>query len=522
MTVGELLRRTTKVSAERIAVIDSGRLITYAEFNVRVNRFANGMLGLGVQRGDRVAVQMDNRVEALEIFAACAKVGAVYLPLDGRTPTAQTEALLADSQAAMLVTDKDHRPVSPPELPSTRVLVVGAYGEPEGSYEMVLASASGDEPDVTAEPDDIVCLVYTSGTTGRPKGVCTTHRQMTAYLHVPLEEYELDQDSRYLVLYPHSSSAVTNSIIVPAWACGSAVVLEDVRDITADQIMTVIQRHEVTHLGAVPAMLARILELLADTERRSMYDLSSLVTIWYGSTPMAPAMAERLLRVLGPVFVHVYGMTEFTGTATTLGKHEHERIASGEADHIASCGRPVSGVELEIVDDADLPLPPGAVGEIRLRSESMMLGYWRDPDRTAEAIRGGWLYTGDLGRQDESGYVYIVDRKKDLIVRNGEHIASKEIEDALHVHEAVLEAAAIGVPDEEAGEQIHAYVTLRSGSQASVDDIRAAALSSLAESKMPQSITILDALPKNAVGKVQKAALREWQAAGSLTGSVPN
>jgi fatty-acyl-CoA synthase len=263
-------------------------------------------------------------------------------------------------------------------------------------------------------------------------------------------------------------------------------------------------------------MLARVLELLNGPDADA-YDLSSLVTIWYGSTPMAPAMAERLLRVFGPVFVHVYGMTEFTGTATTLGKEEHELIARGDSDRIASCGRPVDGVELEIVGQDDRPVAGGDVGEIRMRSDFAMEAYWRDPERTSQTIRGGWLYTGDLGRQDASGYVYIVGRKKDLIIRNGEHIASKEIEDALHVHEAVLEAAAIGVPDPSVGEEIHAFVAVASDIDVSIDDIRAAASTRLPESRMPKSITILPSLPKNAVGKIQKVVLRERYGQGVLT-----
>lgn len=506
-TLGDLLAASAQQRPDSLAVIDRGRALTYGELDERANRVAHAMSEGGLARGARVAVQMDNRVEAVEIFAACAKAGFTYVPLDSRMDPLTVGTLLVDCGAELLITDEAHRPSPEDLLADLWTLVVGEEISGDSSLAERERAASPDPPAVTAGPDDIACLLYTSGTTGRPKGVCTTHRQLVSYVSIPVDEYDLDPDSRYLVLYPHSSAAVTNSIIAPAWETGCALVLVDVTGITPAQILDTVSRERVTHFGAVPTMLVRLLGELGPG--RPSYDLGSLTTVWYGSTPMAPAVVERLLAALGPVLVHVYGMTEFTGTATTLGKEEHQRIAGGDRRRLASCGCAVAGVDLEVVGDAGTPVATGEVGEIRLRSDFVMDGYWKDPERTGHALRDGWLRTGDLAYLDDDDFVYIVDRKADLIVRNGTRVASKEVEDALHHHEAVLEVAVVGAPYESADEQIYAYVALAPDRTVAIEELFETAAGVLDEDKRPSKIRVLDSLPKNAVGKIQKGELRQ-------------
>jgi acyl-CoA synthetase (AMP-forming)/AMP-acid ligase II len=326
-------------------------------------------------------------------------------------------------------------------------------------------------------------------------------------------EYLLRPTSRLLALYPHTSTASTNCAFVPAWLVGATLVIDDVRHFTAERFLANIEKYKVTHATAVPTMLVRILRHVE--EAGLVNDVSSLEAIAYGSAPIAPDVTRRLLEFFGPIFMQVYGMTESNGIVCSLRRNEHDPTTPQGVQRLRSCGGAVVGAELEVVDEADVKCAPGVMGELRFRSNYLMLEYWNDTARTLETLKDGWLYSGDLGTMDEDGYLYILDRKKDLIISGGQNIVSKEIEDVLYEHPAVVEAAVIGVPDDEWGERVHAIVSLTDAA-VTADDLIAYLASRLASFKRPRAIDILPELPKNPVGKIAKAQLREpfWRDAG--------
>ena len=329
-----------------------------------------------------------------------------------------------------------------------------------------------------------------------------------------LPEYGLTAGSRLLALYPHSSAASTNCAFGPAWILGATLIVDDVQHFTAARFLSNIERYQVTHATAVPTMLVRILRHVEEAGLE--HDVPSLQRVAYGSAPIAPSVTARLIETFGPIFMQVYGMTEVSGICCTLRAGEHDTSDEAGMARLRSCGKPVPGAEVEVVADDGMACAAGELGEVRIRSDFLMREYWNDPVRTGETLRGGWLYSGDIGRADEAGYIYIVDRKKDLIISGGQNIVSKEIEDALYEYPGVLGAAAIGVPDDEWGERVHAFVAFADGRTPPAAGLQAFLAGRLASFKRPRAIDILPALPKNSVGKIAKSQLRDpfWKEAG--------
>ncbi len=403
-------------------------------------------------------------------------------------------------------------------MPGLRLLITTAPDgtRPSGAldFETLIAQAPSAPPPY-ARSDSRAFIIYTSGTTGHAKGVTTTQREILhqAFTAI-LPEYGLTPGSRLLALYPHSSAASTNCALAPAWVLGATPIVDDVQHFTAERFLSNIERYQVTHATAVPTMLVRILRHLE--EAGLTHDVSSLQRVAYGSAPIAPSVTAKLVETFGPIFMQVYGMTEVSGICCTLRADEHDAASEAGMARLRSCGKPVPGAEVEVVADNGMVCAAGEIGEVRIRSDFVMNEYWNDPARTAETVRGGWLYSGDIGRTDEDGYIYIVDRKKDLIISGGQNIVSKEIEDALYEFPGVLEAAAIGVPDEEWGERVHAFVSFADGRESSAAELQEFLVDRLASFKRPRAIGILPALPKNSVGKIAKSHLREpfWKETG--------
>ena len=356
--------------------------------------------------------------------------------------------------------------------------------------------------DVSAADDFFIC--YTSGATGDSKGVLHQHRQSIAHAPVVNLSYGLDASSKLLLVYPHNSIASINMFYVPAWLCGASVVLTDQRHFSAERWLELVQREKVTHCHLVPTMLFRILE----TARLKSTDCSSLRTIGYGSAPMPTERVERLMEAFGNILIQGYGMTEVSSIAAILDKKDHLDAILHHRERLNACGRAAFGCELRVVDDDGRDVATGAVGEIVFRGAQLMSGYWNDPEKTAETIKGGWLYSGDMARLDADGYIYIVDRKKDLIISGGANISSREVEEALYWHPSVREAGVIGTADEEWGERPHAFISLFSGATATAEELIAFCRERIAHYKCPAGIDIIDELPKNAVGKILKTELR--------------
>jgi acyl-CoA synthetase (AMP-forming)/AMP-acid ligase II len=513
MHYGTFVSRHAARYPDRIALLGDGYAVSYAELDKRSNRLAHALRGLGLAAGDRIALMTDNRWECVEVMVAAAKAGLVFVPLDFRLDDAAASHLLRHSGARAAVIGGSH--VEQAARLSARSPVEhwiqldsdpDADGRDPGAlgYAELLAGSDPAPVRPLVADDAGFCILYTSGTTGVPKGVYFTHQQTMDNAMAVLVEYGVTASSRYLVSYPHNSAGSVNHVIGPVLIAGGALIIGDVRNFDAERYYATVERYRITHSQLVPTMVFRL--LAAETTR----DLSSLTTVGYASAPIpAPRVAEMLDR-FGPIFIQAFGMTETCSVATVLGKADHADAVAGTGREaiLASCGRASYGVEVAVVDDDDQPVPPGTLGEVVMRGRWLLRAYWQDEELTAATNRGGWLHSGDVGYLDAQGYLYLVDRKKDLLIIGGANIASKEIEDVLYEIPGVLEAAVIGASDEEWGERPHAVLSPAPGHQLDPGAVHAHCRDRLPTIKRPVRVTITETLPKTSTGKISKPQLR--------------
>jgi len=509
MNVLYALRRAKQFHANSPAAIDAGRTITYAQFAERVACLANALRDLGMQRGDRVAVLMLNSARYLELYHAVPLAGAVVVPINIRWNQEDMVFALADSGARLLVVDDYFARLEPAlgaALPDLAYLFAGNGPCPGGmaNYEACLAAASPKIPD-TPDPadDDLVGLFYTSGSTGGPKGVMLSHKNICANALYGTVVMAISPDWVFLHAAPmfHLADAgIVYSIVMQGGANCFLPAFDP------EACLRAIERHRITHTALVPAMA----NMLVNHPAIDRYDTSSLRTILYGGSPMPLEVLRRAREKLHCHFAQAYGLSEASPVLTYLGPEDHN-FENAEAQFIPvkSGGKPILGVEVKVVDPLDRELPPGEVGEIVARGANIMKGYWNQPAITADTLRGGWLHTGDMGAFDSQGYLYILDRKKDMIKPGGENVYSPEVEAAIASHPDVLEVAVIGVPDPKWTEAVKAVVVKRPDSalteQALIDFCRAR----MTHFKCPTSVDFVDALPKGGTGKLQKNVLRE-------------
>ena len=499
MHYGTLVSRHATRHPGRVALVDESGTRTYAELDERTDRLATALRAKGLRDGDRVALITDNRLECVEVMVAAAKAGLVFVPLDFRLDDRAATHLLRHSGSLLAFVGASHREQAS-RLTDTPVRT---WIDLDDGYERLIADTA-PEPLPTAQDDAGFCILYTSGTTGVPKGVFFTHQQTMDNAMAVIVEFGIDADTRYLVSYPHNSAGSVNHVFGPVLMAGGRLVLGDVRGFDAQRYFTVVERERITHSQLVPTMVFRLLASDADRGR----DISSLTTVGYASAPIPAPKVKEMLARFGPIFVQAYGMTETCSFATVLTKADHESVGTDREGVLASCGRATYGVEVAIVDDEDRPAPPGTTGEVVMRGRWLFESYWDDPVLTEQTYRGGWLRSGDVGYLDEQGYLYLVDRKKDLLIIGGANIASKEIEDALYAVPGVLEAAVIGVPDEEWGERPHAVVVPRPGETVDAAAVHAHCREHLPTIKRPVAVTVRAAMPKTSTGKISKPALR--------------
>ncbi|MGZ6978249.1 MAG: class I adenylate-forming enzyme family protein [Acidimicrobiia bacterium] len=515
-------------------VVQGDRRLTYAEHNALVRRAATALLERGVVPGDRVAVLSANNVEWVVMFWACAVIGAACVPLNAWWKAEELEFALADSGANVLFCDPKRWAVVRDvvgNLDELEHIFVMDLDEPDGparpGTELLAPDDPGALPDVAVHEDDLLAILYTSGTTGRPKGATITHRQALANLQnlaclgaiASAEGASVGPragvQTAYLLVVPlfHVTGAL--STMVPGYASGGKLVLMPPGKFDPDQAMAIIEREQVTNIGGVPTVMWRIVE----AETFEQYDLSSVSRIGYGGAPAAPELVERI-RVAFPqvrdTLSTAYGLTETASVATS-------NAGAGYLAHPSSVGRAAPTVEIQIIDVDGNPVPVGTNGEIALRCPTIMSrGYWNRPDATdAATLPGGWFRSGDIGYLDDDGYVYLVDRAKDMIIRAGENVYCVEIEHVLAEHPDVLDAAVVGVPHKQLGEEVKAVVQLRRGSTTTTEHLRAYCAERLAGFKVPEYVELWDEpLPRNPAGKVLKSVLRGDGASSAFTPST--
>jgi acyl-CoA synthetase (AMP-forming)/AMP-acid ligase II len=502
MNIGISVGHHARRFGQRLAVDEDGeRSLTYAELEARSNRLAHYLAEVcQVGAGDRVGYLLHNRLEVVELLVACAKLGAIAAPMNFRLTEPDLRATFGNAGVRLVVTQQDFEDV-------VRALAAElgyAVMTIEKDYETAVSSGSTVVPDsiLTSGGSAVALIQYTSGTTGRPKGATFTHDAVLAHAANVALEYAIDPGSRVLISIPHNSA--TNIQTAPALYVGATLVLGDVRSFDGDAWLERVNRLGITHSQVVPTMLYRVLE----AARKSRQTISSIRRLGYGSAPIPPDRVSELVEVFGNVFIQLYGMIEVAAIGTMLRREDHVRALAGEPGLLASVGQASYGIDVRVQAPSGDLLEWNGRGEVVFKGPYVMREYWNEPDLTAEALQGGWMHSGDIA-EIRDGWFYLVDRIKDIIIRGGQNIASKEVEEALYQHPAVMEAAVIGTPSAEWGEDIVAVVVLRPGMTATSQEIKATALASgLTRFKCPARIDVVPELPRNAIGKIQKGALR--------------
>lgn len=516
MQVTQGLHRAVLIRGDQPAVLDGPLRRTWREFGVRVARLAGGLRRIGVEPGDRVAILALNGHRYLELYYAVPWAAAVVVPLNIRLAPRELLEQLADAEARVLVVDDAFARMLPAlagKVASVRELVHAGDGPaPAGtrSYEGLVAEGPATE-DAGASGDEVYGLFYTGGTTAASKGVMLTHDNIAVNAYNSAILFGPTANDVYLHAAPmfHLADSAATFAFTMLPSTHAFIPAFDVA-----QWLEVVQGFRVTTTVMVPTMI----NMVVNSPQLGRYDLSSLRLIAYGASPIPRAVLAKALTTLPCRFAQGYGMTETSPLLTYLPAEDHvvegDEMARGR---LRSAGIPFPNVDLRVQDPEGRPVPTGQVGEICARGPVVMKGYWRKPEATAHALRGGYMHTGDLGFMDEHGYVFLVDRAKDMIVSGGENIYSVEVEAALYAHPAVLEAAVFGIPHSELGEQVHAVVVLKDGHPVLADELIAHCHTLVAGYKCPKTLQVrTEPLPKSGAGKILKRELRApfWEGQG--------
>ena len=487
---------------EREAIVDAGGVaLTYAGLQERIWRTARALRDAGLKRGDGVAQLAANRVDTFVTMAAVLANGMRYTPLHPLGSLDDQLFILEDADISALVVDVPAFAERGAELVNGAGAGIKLYTLGEGSFGDDLTTLAGvAEAEVLTDLpgyDDIAWVTYTGGTTGKPKGVIMTQGGMAAKSLISMAEWQWPQDIRYLASAPISHAA--GFLLIPTFLNGGKVYLTAGFD--PDQVLDLVEKERVNTLFLVPTMIY----VLMDHPRTREADLSAIESIIYASAPMSPTRLREAIELFGPVMMQCYGQTECIHL-TMMRKEEHRL---DKPERLASCGRPPAGVTMALVGSEGRAVPRGEIGEVCVRSAAVMRGYWQRPDATAETLAGDWLHTGDLGYQDEDGFLYLVDRAKDMIISGGFNVYPREVEDVLTAHPGVAMAAVIGVPDEKWGEKVIAVVVPRATESAPAEELIALVRDKKGAIQAPKQVDFVDALPQTALGKTDKKALRQ-------------
>jgi len=512
MRLSSAIRRAAQVNRRGLAIQCGARRRDWEALEGRISRLAAGLVDIGVKPGDRVAMLALNSDRYIEYFFAVAWAGGVFVPINIRLAPPEIAHWLNDSGASVLMVDDAFLPAleaARGQVGGVRQVVHvsdGAAADGAIAFESLVEGRQAMAP-IDEGGDQLAGIFYTGGTTGRSKGVMLSHRNLALNAIEFMTSAGFNRDSVYLHAPPMFHIANSAAMLATVSAAGAGVVIPAFEPTAT---MQAIQDHEVNISLLVPTMV----NMVVRHPDIGAYDLSSLKDVIYGASPMPEAVIRRALEVIpGARFRQAYGQTEAAPVLTFLEPERH--VFDGPlAGKIKSAGQAVPGVELAILDPNDREVPRGEIGEICARGENVMLGYWGQPDLSAETLRNGWLHTGDGGRMDEEGYVYVVDRMKDMIISGGENVYSAEVENAIYQHPAVAECAVIGIPHAKWGEQVHAVVRLKADATLDAEGLMAFCHELIAGYKCPRSVAFATApLPLSGAGKILKTELRKpyWE-----------
>ena len=504
-TMGDLFRDNAQKFPEKLAIKYADREITFGAHFLRAQQLASALYQVGLRRQDRLAVLSQNSPEYLELYGCAELSGYIVTTINFRLIAPEIEYLLSSSQPKILFFERQYAAVV--ESLRTKFTCIEKFICLDGrvewaeSYEDFMLSGSVDGAPIQSRATDVLHLMYTSGTTGRPKGVMLSQESGLRNAETWSNEIGIKIDDRFQLMMPlfHVGS---RWLQIATHYRSAAIVLH--REFVPESIVQTMEREKITMSLMAPTMIQAVLE----TPAMQDCDLSALHTICYSAAPMPVPLLRRGIERLGNIFLQVYAMTECGGT--TLHKHQH--VVDGSPRYVrrlASVGQAIKTVGLRLVDQEGEAVPQGSVGEIVLHSEARLLGYWNDSIATLQALRDGWYYTGDMGRLDEDGFLYLVDRKKDIIISGGENISSLEVENVLCQHTAVAAAAVVAQPDQKWGESPCAFIELRAGMQTTEAELKQFCQEHLARFKIPKRVVFRE-IPRTTTGKYQKFILRQW------------
>jgi long-chain acyl-CoA synthetase len=507
-TCAEMIYRNALFYPDRECLIFGDERMTFGTFNSRVNQLVNALIAMGLKKRDVIGVLSWNSAKYLEISAAAMKGGFILSPFNTRLNEKELGYLVNYSKAKVLFVGEEHmdmaRTLMGMSLCVDKYISMDMDDKEMTFYDEFLSSGSLSEPNVPIDEDDPLLIIYTSGTTGVPRGALYTHRRFIEDTKTYVMMTGIQPEDKYVMIMPLFHIGGTKVMWSYFYVGGSIVLLPT---FDSEATLKVIEKEKATDIHIVPTHLSSFFAL----PNFKKYDLSSLKRMWYAASPMPLEMLKQGLDLWGPIFIQGYGSTETGPNACCLRNEEHKiaDFSEEEQKRLMSCGRPNLGVHVRIVNSTDEDVDPYETGEIIIQGNTM-IEFWKKPQETAGCIDDdGFVYTGDMGYYDERGYIYIVDRKNDMIITGGENVFPREVEEVLYGHPAVREAAVIGVPDDYWVERVHAVVVLKDGEQVTDKEIVLFCKDKLAKYKAPKTVEFMDSLPKNPAGKILKRELRE-------------
>ncbi len=507
MFLSDVIDMSARRYPDKEAVCFEGNRFTFSQFKDRSYSAANALLSIS-RRGDRVAILGENCHQYAELYVAAPSAGLTLVPVNYRLVEREIAYIINDCGARVFIVTDDYVDRAEgirSDIPDVEhFLCIGKTPQGMIDYEDFIARFPAHKPDVALNEKDVAWFIYTSGTTGFPKGAMLTHKNIISkFFNLTLSG---DNTSDDVSMFNFPLFHIAGSSALSLLYSGATVHLT--RKFDPEQALSIIEKEKVTVTSFAPTMF----NFLMRHPALDKYDTSSIRRIGYGASAMPVELLKAGIERFGGVFMQAYGLTESTGTVTLLKSDEH--VTNGPEKlvrRLASCGKELMNVCVRVVNDEGKDVEPdGQMGEIVVRSESVMQGYWNKPEATAETIVNGWLHTGDMAWVDDEGYIFITDRRKDMIVSGGENIYPREVEEVIYRHPSVMEAAVIGYPDETWGESVRAIIKLKDGSGATEEEILELCRANLAGYKKPRSVLFVEEeLPKNPTGKILKKALRE-------------
>ncbi|MGD0231342.1 MAG: long-chain-fatty-acid--CoA ligase [Syntrophorhabdales bacterium] len=513
MGLGDFLVRNAHKFPDKTALVFEDFSETFRTLNERVNRLANALLREGLTKGDRIGVLVHNCHQFIETYFAAAKTGGIFCPYNNHLKQWELKDIIDYSSARFLILDADFAGMIDalrPGLSSIERYI--CLQKPAGSsmedYEALIAAGGSGEPDAVVADEDVQSIIFTAGTTGKPKGAMRTHRHLMSDASASAIDLRVEYDERVLITFPMYHVACEDNIVRHS-LLPNTIYINREGGFNPEQALDYISRERISRCQFVPTMIHSLVQV----PRIDRFDLSSLRLILYAGSSMPVELLKKAIAVFPCGFAQLYGQTE-SGPFTTCLKPEDHMLDGSEKKiaRLASSGRAALNYEIRVVDDNDRDVPVGEVGEIVARSDAIMKGYWQMPEETAKKLKNGWLHTGDLGRLDEDGYMYVVERKNDMIISGGVNIYPREIEEVLYRHPSVSEASVVGLPDEHWGEVTKAVVVLKEGAQATEAGIIEFCGKNLAGYKKPKTVDFWKELPKSPQGKILKKEIRKHYA----------